>query len=156
MVNKGAAAYTVTDLKYEYFRSDQLGNVRVAFREEAGQVQESHYYPFGLRLDGAQANSDVSGIEHLFNAGSEWEQVFGTYQTLYRHYDPALGRSHAVDPLAHKLTSWSPYTYGYNSPFGFNDPSGAATSGIDIVIDWDNLPAYTKITFNHDSKNQEQ
>ncbi|MFA0961233.1 RHS repeat-associated core domain-containing protein [Roseivirga sp. BDSF3-8] len=47
------------------------------------------------------------------------------YSTQYREYDPALGRFHAIDPMASKFATWTPYMYGYNDPVNFNDPNGA-------------------------------
>ncbi|MFA0961227.1 RHS repeat-associated core domain-containing protein [Roseivirga sp. BDSF3-8] len=47
------------------------------------------------------------------------------YSTQYREYDPALGRFHAIDPMASKFATWTPYMYGYNDPVNANDPDGA-------------------------------
>jgi hypothetical protein len=47
------------------------------------------------------------------------------YDLFYRNYDPVLGRMNQVDPMASKYASWSPYTYSFNSPINWNDPSGA-------------------------------
>ncbi|MGB5979296.1 MAG: RHS repeat-associated core domain-containing protein, partial [Cyclobacteriaceae bacterium] len=47
------------------------------------------------------------------------------YSTMYREYDPALGRFHAIDPMAGSFATWTPYMYGYNDPVNANDPNGA-------------------------------
>ncbi|MGB5979578.1 MAG: RHS repeat-associated core domain-containing protein [Cyclobacteriaceae bacterium] len=47
------------------------------------------------------------------------------YSTMYREYDPALGRFHAIDPMASSFATWTPYMYGYNDPVNANDPNGA-------------------------------
>ena len=39
-------------------------------------------------------------------------------------YDPSLGRWHAVDPLAEKYFSLTPYNYCANNPLLFTDPNG--------------------------------
>ena len=42
-----------------------------------------------------------------------------------RHYDAALGRFTTVDPLAELYYNWSLYSYTFNNPLRFIDPSGA-------------------------------
>ncbi|MFN3841620.1 MAG: hypothetical protein ACK4RF_13015, partial [Cyclobacteriaceae bacterium] len=38
---------------------------------------------------------------------------------------PALGRMNAVDPMASKYASLTPYNYAFNDPVFWNDPLGA-------------------------------
>jgi RHS repeat-associated protein len=42
----------------------------------------------------------------------------------FRQYDNALGRFHGVDLLAEIDYSGSPYSFGFNNPVFFSDPSG--------------------------------
>ncbi|MFA0961217.1 RHS repeat-associated core domain-containing protein [Roseivirga sp. BDSF3-8] len=49
----------------------------------------------------------------------------GFYSTQYREYGAALGRFHAIDPMASKFAAWTPYMYGYNNTVNANDPDGA-------------------------------
>lgn len=52
------------------------------------------------------------------------------YETPLRHYDPQLGRFHAVDLLAQEYASLTPYQYGGNSSILFSDPTGAMPRAI--------------------------
>jgi len=130
---------------YEYFLTDHLGNVRVSFEAVNGVaqvVQENHYYPYGLQMEGYIVNTPVptQANRQLFNAGSEWQDDFGgaygVYSTFYREYDPALGRMNAVDPLVDRFGGVSPYNYALNNPIRYNDPNGASAVGTLELIQW--------------------
>ena len=49
-----------------------------------------------------------------------------------RIYDPRLGRFLSVDPLAHKMPAWSTYSFCFNNPLMFIDPTGAIPYPITI------------------------
>jgi hypothetical protein len=49
----------------------------------------------------------------------------------FRLYDNALGRFHSVDLLAEVDYSGSPYSFGFNNPVYFSDPSGLTPQGGD-------------------------
>ncbi len=88
-------------------------------------VQSTGYYPFGLQTADSWTRDDAQGNSFLYNAGSEFNESTGNYETFFREYDPALGRMTAIDPLAAKYSSWSPYNYAFNDPVALNDPTGA-------------------------------
>ncbi|MFK8008267.1 MAG: RHS repeat-associated core domain-containing protein, partial [Saprospiraceae bacterium] len=89
-------------------------------------LQESHYYPFGMAMDGAWQDI-VNGPEnkYLYN-GKELNRDFGLDWSDYgaRYYDAAIGRWNSVDPLAELNSGWSGYRYGFNNPIRFSDPTG--------------------------------
>ena len=59
-----------------------------------------------------------------------------------RYYDPAIGRWGSVDPLTHKMTAWSPYSYTFNNPVLYTDSDGRIPiplllkAGTNAVADW--------------------
>jgi RHS repeat-associated protein len=120
---------------YEYMIKDHLGNTRVMFSdldgngkiEEAnGEVlQQNHYYPFGMKMNGPW--SQVSGSENPYQYnGKEFNTEFGLDWLDYgaRWYDPSIARWNAIDPLAEKFNGWSPYNYVMNNPINMVDPDG--------------------------------
>ena len=115
----------------EYFLRDHLGNVRVVFRvDSAGRtvaVQETHYYPFGMRISGqSMYGTSPTANRYLYN-GKELVEDEGLYWYDYgaRFYDPALGRWGVPDPLAEQRYGLSRYQYARNDPLNRIDPNGA-------------------------------
>jgi RHS repeat-associated protein len=146
----------------EYFITDHQGNVRVSFEEGAqGQAvvkQENRYYAFGLVMQGAINRTALPGDanKQLYNGGSELQDDFGDipgyYSTPYREYDPVLGRFYALDPLAGKYSSATPYNYCFNDPLNMSDPSGAEP-GQDTEESYN---FYNRYVTNHGSKKYQE
>jgi RHS repeat-associated protein len=88
-------------------------------------IQENHYYPFGLEMEGAW--QPQIGVENLYQYnGKELNEDLGLNWNDYgaRWYDASLGRWGSVDPLAEPQWSFSPYQYVLNNPVYFVDPTG--------------------------------
>lgn len=117
---------------WEYNLKDHLGNVRVVFKEHkdnnnAEIVQENHYYPFGMQLNGRWQNNQSVKNDYLYN-GKELNTEIGLNWSDYgfRYYDATIGRFTAVDPLAdifHNIPL-SPYHFVANNPINNIDPNG--------------------------------
>lgn len=133
------------DPRYEFFLKDHLGNTRVVIADLDGSgsiditddlatnevLQENHYYPFGMNQEGPWALHPERSNEYQYN-GKELNEDLGLNWLDYgaRWYDPSIGRWNAVDPLAEKMASWSPYNYTFNNPLKFTDPTGMAPDWI--------------------------
>ncbi|MFL0122955.1 RHS repeat-associated core domain-containing protein, partial [Tenacibaculum maritimum] len=133
-------------VKYVYQYKDHLGNVRLSYTDNNNDgvitpsteiIEESNYYPFGLKHKGynnvvnSLGNSTAqkfgyNGKELNEELGLEWHD-FGA-----RNYDAALGRWMNLDPFAEQMRRHSPYNYAFNNPLRFIDPDGMAPE--DIII----------------------
>ncbi len=116
-------------LKYQYTLTDHLGNTRVMFADTgsgtAVAIEESHYYAFGMRIEGLSTSSPDN--KFTYN-GKELEDDHGLnwYHYGARFYDAQIGRWHVVDP---KDEFYSPYTFIKNSPILFTDQDGRGLGG---------------------------
>ena len=79
----------------------------------------------GLQTEDSYTRIDTEKNNYLFNAGSKLNEQTGNYEMFFREYDPVLGRMTAVDPMAGKYRSLTPYNYAFNDPIYWNDPWGA-------------------------------
>ena len=115
-----AGYISMNDSKYHYYLQDHQGNNRVVVSETGASEEVNHYYAFG----GLFGNSNsvqpfkYNGKELDTQKGLNWYD-YGT-----RHYDAALGRWFAVDPLAEKYYGTSQYGYCLNNPINKSDPDG--------------------------------
>ena len=128
---------------YVFNYTDHLGNVRVSYTKDpqTGNLKildESHYYPFGLKHQEYSTfgfvSNPIQGViiapltnnpyKYKYN-GKEWQDElnFNMYDMDMRQYDPAIARWVVLDPVIHH--SMSPYSAFDNNPVFWADPSGA-------------------------------
>ncbi len=138
-----------TTFYYEYTIKDHLGNARVNFRANgtaATHLEEMHYYPFGMLIEGLGTVSPIN--DYSYN-GKELNDDFGLNLSDYgaRWYDAAVGRWWGVDPLAEKYGGWSTYNYCMNNPIVFIDPDG-----MQIIISYRENKKSTPISVEYNSE----
>jgi RHS repeat-associated protein len=134
--------------KYVYNYTDHLGNVRLSYTKNnttglATIMDESHYYPFGLkhsnynttvmklRGGNVQVAIGTAGTvvmpknKRLFN-GKELQDELGLneYDYLFRSYMPDIGRFKSIDMMADFVNYQSPYVFADNSPMMNIDEDG--------------------------------
>jgi len=113
---------------YQYNLTDHLGNVRVTFTKnettgDAEIIQEDHYYPFGMRMNGQHYTNTELLNKFLYN-GKELQEQTNYYDYGFRQLDPQLGRWHVIDAMAESYFSTSPYAYTRNDPVNRIDVMG--------------------------------
>ena len=85
----------------------------------------SDYYTFGSLMPKRNASSNA--YRYGFNGMEKDDEVKGggnSYTTLFRQYDPRLGRWLSVDPESSLLPWQSPYVGMDNQPVIVVDPDG--------------------------------
>jgi RHS repeat-associated protein len=116
----------------EFYLKDHLGNTCLAMLRTSSSnhtiSQESHYYPFGMRISTLSSEPMSLGNRknrYMYN-GKEYNEEFGfnLYDYGARFYDPQIARFHTLDPLSEKFTFQSPYVYASNNPILFIDYMG--------------------------------
>jgi len=136
--------------EYVYQFKDHLGNIRLSYSDNNRDgsvntseiIEESNYYPFGLKQKGY--NNVINGGNDLAQnwkfGGKEYNQELDLnwYDVSARNYDPALGRWMNIDPLAELMTRHSPYNYAFDNPIFFIDPDGNAPAGFGGIVNWGN------------------
>ena len=104
-----------------FYTRDHLGSIR-ELTDSSGSVRASYAYdPFGRR---ARITGD---LETDFGfAGMFWSPEAGLNLTLFRAYDPSIGRWLSRDPLEDAEFEQGPNLYAYvlNNPVSLVDPSG--------------------------------
>lgn len=132
-----------TDYNYVYQYKDYLDNVRLSYQDADSNgsittdeiVEESNYYPFGLKHRGygsATSSLGNSVAQRWKYNGVELEESLDVnlYEMELRQFAPAIARFIALDPVTHY--SQSTYVAFDNNPVFWADPTGA-----DSIYNWD-------------------
>ncbi len=110
MVERGGSQFSC--------HADRLGSV-IAHSDKSGKIVKSFSFDeFGL------PDKESRGINSLTSfTGREWDPVAAMHYYRARFYSPETGRFNSLDPMG--LTQGvNQYSYVYNSPLNFRDPSG--------------------------------
>ncbi|WP_198306625.1 RHS repeat-associated core domain-containing protein [Dehalobacterium formicoaceticum] len=103
---------------YYYYFYNGHGDVVQIVNSSGTVVNRYTYDEWGNVL------SQTEGIDNpILYAGEYYDEESGLYYLRARYYDPSVGRFISEDPARHGL-NW--YTYCFNNPVNFIDPSGLA------------------------------
>ena len=95
-------------------------NVRSVVRQDGAVVESTDYYPYGTPFTTAGA------VQPYKYGAKELDRMHGLdlYDSTARWYDSLTGRTSAMDPLAEKYYSLSPYTWCAGNPVKYGDERG--------------------------------
>ena len=116
---------TAADMRYHFFVTDHLGNVRVVVNDAGVVEQVNQFYPYGEATDMGQALP--ASVDNPYKwSGKEWDEDQGAYDFGARMYSAADARWTTMDPLSEKYYHISPYAYCAGNPVNLVDPKGEA------------------------------
>ena len=112
---------------YVYNYTDQVGDVRLSYADldkngsvtKAEIIEESNYYPFGLKHKGYNTAQLAIGKPYKYGfQGQELQDDFGLNWSSFkwRNADISTGRFMSVDPLSETYEWQSVYAFGSNQP----------------------------------------
>jgi RHS repeat-associated protein len=118
--------------KVQYYHHDALGSVDVITDPTGTSLEPQYYDAWGQRLQGSWGGPPLTtSPQALFGyTGHQHDQDFARVNLVNmvgRHYDPKLGRFLVADPVGvdpYHSQALNRYSYVYNSPTNFTDPTG--------------------------------
>ncbi|WP_445357450.1 RHS repeat-associated core domain-containing protein [Microbulbifer sp. ANSA002] len=129
---------TGTSGEYQYLHRDHLGSIEKITDEAGLEILNLAFNPDGSRRQGdwtgdlnQQQLQELLAVQGLTTkrgyTGHEHLDRTGLIHMNGRIYDPTLGRFLSPDPIVQSPTysqSWNRYSYVFNNPLSFTDPSG--------------------------------
>jgi RHS repeat-associated protein len=95
-------------------------------QNKSAVIASDDYYPGGALFNSyTRENSTLNKYKYQTK---EWQDDLGLslYDFGARQYDPYILRTTTQDPLAEKFYRWSPYSWSFDNPIRFIDPTGMA------------------------------
>ncbi|MCB2160576.1 peptidoglycan DD-metalloendopeptidase family protein [bacterium] len=108
-----------------YFAADHLSSASVVMSDAGALLSENRYMPFGEVRD-IESLTEITETDFSFTGQRNYEG-FGLMDYNARFYSPTLGRFTQPDSIVPDLTNsqaWNRYSYSYNNPLNYTDPSG--------------------------------
>ncbi|MBE0393813.1 hypothetical protein BJQ96_03686 [Flavobacterium sp. PL0002] len=122
-----------------YFHPDHLGSTSYISTRNGSISQHVEYIAFGEIL--FEEHSSSFSSPYLFN-GKELDRETNLSYYGARYLDMKTSLWLSVDPLAEKFSNQSPYSFCFNNPIRYTDPTGMAPDDFvqrnDGSIYWDN------------------
>ncbi len=124
----------------DYLHYDHLGSVDTITDDQGNVAQTMSFDAFGLRRDPSNWDYDlttaqITALKDDTDRGFTFQEQLDNVGLIHmngRVYDPSIGRFISVDPtLTDPLNSqaFNRYSYVYNRPMIFTDPSGYIPDG---------------------------
>jgi RHS repeat-associated protein len=129
------AAEPAATAKTSYLTTDHLGSPRVLTDERGHVISRRDFMPFGEEIasgtGGRNSAQGYSGQDNIRQKFTSYERDNETDLDFAqaRMYSYGFGRFTSPDPLAASANpirpqSWNRYSYSFNNPLRFTDPSG--------------------------------
>ncbi|WP_286920125.1 DUF6443 domain-containing protein [Flavobacterium sp. UBA4197] len=144
-----------TFFNYVFNYTDHIGNIRLSWawddqNEGLKIIEESHYYPFGLKhrayntnqysfvppvngvpgyavptLEQAGGRTPVNPFKYKYQGQERQEEIGLNWDSFkWRNYDYAIGRFMSIDPLAEDYTYQSTYAFAENKVISHRELEG--------------------------------
>lgn len=129
-----------------FYHPDHLGSTSFATAATGDLFEHMEYFPFGETWVSEQTNTQR--LPFLFT-GKELDEETQLYYYGARYYDPRTSVWQSSDPILGSYLGGRPssgvydsrnislYTYAYNSPVKFNDPTGKCVNDPNCFGQWD-------------------
>jgi RHS repeat-associated protein len=123
-----------------YFHQDHLGSIAV-ITDENGVLAEQRdsYDAWGKRRLANGSDDHAGGITSLTSRGFTGQEMLASVGLVHlngRVYDPYVGRMLSADPIVGDPLNgqtWNRYSYVWNNPLAYTDPTGYCPTCIGIV-----------------------
>jgi RHS repeat-associated protein len=118
-------------VNFRYFHQDHLGSIAV-ITDENGALAEPRdgYDAWGKRRNPNGTDDPTGSLTSLTPRGFTGQEMLASVGLVHlngRVYDPYLGRMTSADPVVGDPLNgqtWNRYSYVYNNPLAYTDPTG--------------------------------